>query len=265
MTKKLLIEPPKPLLELDFSRYTRSPNGDVPTLTALGRQLLAAVPKRMTAALTSSRDYLDGTLQIVEAAYGDHLKIPVTANSRPIDLAADTSWVCLQGRLESLARLPHDRYPTAARAGQLHDLLFPDGVSFVRLEYGAQWVEAERRLKVIEKERLKSEIDALCGPEVLAEVRRCHAEYAEMVGVTKAKEKKPKLPDLRSLRLQLQQAIGAHTMQLLAWALAGGATALEAIQPSLDAIDAYREKAQYTPSEKPESPKDPTPAPAPAP
>jgi hypothetical protein len=114
--------------------------------------------------------------------------------------------------------------PNRCARRQLRDLLFPDGVSFVRLEYGAQWAEAERRLKVIEKERLKSEIDALCGPEVLAEVRRCHAEYAEMVGVTKAKAKKTKLPDLRSLRLQLQQAIGAHTMQLLAWALAGGAT-----------------------------------------
>jgi len=231
------------LPSLDLADYARTPNLDTPSLTTLGRQLLAAVPKRMTAALLGSRDYLEGVLQVVEAAYGEHLKAPAATDGRPVDMAADASFRCLFGRLDSLAQLPVDRYAAAKRAAALRDRLFPTGCSFLLLEYGAQWAEAEQRLAAIEREHLKADIDALCGPEVLAEVRRCHAEYAAMVGVSKAKAKRVKLPDLRALRLQLQQAISAHSVQLVAHALAGGSAGLEAVQPSLDVIDAYREKA----------------------
>jgi len=43
--------------------------------------------------------------------------------------------------------------------------------------------------------------------------------------------------------------------------MAGGAAGLEAITPALEAIDAYREKTQYSPPEKPEPPKGPPPTP----
>lgn len=263
MTKNAKPGPSAPLPEIDWVSYGRCPNLPLSSLTALGRQLLTAVPARMTAALTGSREQLQFELARAEAGYTEHLLVPDPQSKRPIDMAADISWGALHGRMESLAMLPHDRYPSAARAATLRDLLFPQGLTFLTLEYGAQWAEAERRLKVIEQQRLKSEIDALCGPEVLVEVRRCHAEYAEMIGVTKAKGAKFKLPDLRALRLSLQHAISAHMMQLLAYALAGGAAGLEAITPALEAMDAYREKAQSTPPEKPEPPKGPTPAPTP--
>lgn len=262
---------PTPLvpLQLNLADYTSVPNIDTPSLTTLGRQLLAAVPKRLTAGLTHSRDYLQGVLQVVEAAYGEHLKAPARTDGRPTDMAADSSFRALHGRLDSLAQLPLDRYPKAARAAALRDRLFPTGLAFVQLEYGAQWAEAEQRLAAIDRERLQPELDALCGPEVLTEVRRCHVEYSAMVGVSKAKAKKAKLPDLRSLRLQLQAAIGAHGVQLVAHAMAGGEAALAEVQPSLDVIDAYREKATRAGGEAPAGPAGPdagkgaVPAPAP--
>ena len=184
MTKNAKPGPSAPLPEIDWVSYGRCPNLPLSSLTALGRQLLTAVPARMTAALTGSREQLQFELARAEAGYTEHLLVPDPQSKRPIDMAADISWGALHGRMESLAMLPHDRYPSAARAATLRDLLFPQGLSFLTLEYGAQWAEAERRLKVIEQQRLKSEIDALCGSEVLVEVRRCHAEYAEMIGVT---------------------------------------------------------------------------------
>jgi hypothetical protein len=238
------LEVPMALLaDFDPASYVRLPNLDLASFVALGHQLLTALPGRPVAALKASGQALSQAVAAAQASLGEHLKVPDPGEERAIDQAADVSWGSLFRRLDAYAELPADRYPKAGRAARLRQTLFPTGLGFVNLEYGAQWTAAEQRLKLIHADKLKSDIEELAGADFYAELTRCHAAYGELVGATKAKPVKSKLPDLRAERLRLQQALTAHAIQLVATVLAGGDAALEAAQPSFAAIDAYRDKA----------------------
>ncbi len=246
------------------SLYTRIPNLDVPSFITLTRQLLMALPARPPAALKASASALSAVVAESEQSFGDHIRMLDTQDNRPVDLAADVSWGSFQRWLSAYAELPHDRYPKAAQAESLLVALFPTGLVFLTLEYGAQWAESEQRVRRIQKDKLKPIIVALGGADFLTEIERCHTAYGEMVGVTKAKAKKSKLPDLRTQRTKLQQALTAHAIQLVAMVLSGGESALEAAQPSFDAIDTYREKATTSlgdrkPPSGPREPAEPAP------
>lgn len=249
------------MIDFDPSLYTRTPRLDVPSLIALARQVLAAGPARPKAAVKQSQRELQEATSTLEAAYREHLGAPEGQDSRPIDQAADNVWACVYARLESYAALPVEHYPRAREAGELLRTLFPDRLSFLKLEYGAQWTEAEQRLQLIKQERLTPALEALVGPEFVAELHRCHALYTQMVGVAQPKKGRKKLPDLRALRLTTQQALTAHTIQLLAVHLAGDAKQQEAIRPAFAAIDAYRDKTAAAPAEP--APAEPAPAPTP--
>lgn len=247
----------------DPSVYTRTPNLDLPSFIALGHQLLQALPARPPSALKASADGLATGLAEAEQCYGEHLQIATHQDNRAIDQAADVSWGSLYRWLSAYAELPHDRYPKAVQAEALVKALFPSGLGFLNLEYGAQWTEAEQRLRRIVRDKLRPVLLGLGGGDFLTEIERCHKDYGEMVGVTKAKTPKSKLPDLRAQRQKLQQALTAHAIQLVATVLSGGAVAYKAALPSFAAIDAYREKA--APSSGDKKPTDPSPlAPSPA-
>ncbi len=252
------------LESFDPSPYTRIPNLDLPSLIALGHQLGSALPVRPTASLKQSAKELADTVAESEQSLGEHLYVQVRPDSRQVDLAADISWGSLSRWLSAYAELPLDRYPKAKQAAALLQALFPTGLSFLTLEYGAQWTEAEQRLRRIVRDKLRPVLLGLGGGDFLTEIERCHKDYGEMVGVTKAKTPKSKLPDLRAQRQKLQQALTAHAIQLVAMVLSGGAVAYKAALPSFAAIDAYREKT--TPSSGDKKSADPAPlAPSPAP
>lgn len=247
----------------DPSPYTRIPNLDLQSLIALGHQLGSALPERPSPLLKQSAKELADAVAESEQCFGEHLSVQVRASGRQVDLAADISWGSLSRWLSAYAELPHDRYPKAKQAAALLQALFPTGLHFLTLEYGAQWTEAEQRLRRISRDKLKPVLLALGGGDFLTEIERCHKDYGEMVGVTKVKTPRSKLPDLRAQRQKLQQALTAHMFQLVAMVLAGGASAYKAALPSFAAIDAYREKA--APSGTDKKPTDPTPlAPSPA-
>jgi hypothetical protein len=252
-----------PIVDFDPAPYTRIPNLDVPSLITLARQLRAAAPPRPPLPVKQSLAELDAETQALEAAYGEHLQSPAANDPRPIDQAADNAWGCLHGRLSSYAALPADLYPQGRRAAELVSKLFPTGLTFLKLEYGAQWAESEQRLQRIKRDKLKAELDALVGPDFMAELYRCHALYTEMVGVSRPRSEKKKLPDLRALRLRTQQAVSAHAIQLLAMYLHGGEKVKDEVRPSFAAIDAYREKV--APEKRKPVPGDPAPPAPPAP
>ncbi len=252
-----------PVLDsFDPLAYTRIPNLDVPSLIALTRQVLAALPSRPSPAVKASASELEAVVVGAEQSFGDHLRTPSVKDGRPIDQAGDVSWGCFQRFLSAMAELPHDLYPKAVQAAGLLEALFPTGLGFLTLEYGAQWAEAEQRVRRIQKDKLKPTILALGGADFLTEIERCHAAYSEMVGVTKVKSPKSKLPDLREQRLKLQGALAAHAIQLVAMVLSGGESALKSAQPSFDAIDAYREKATPSAADKKSPPEPAAPPPA---
>ena len=140
----------------DPAPYVRLPNLDLVSFVALGHQLLTAQPQRPPAGVKASGEQLAQTLTEVEASLSEQFKLPSALDSRTIDQEADVSWGSLNRRLDAYAQLPHDRYPKAVRAQALQKTLFPSGLAFLNLEYGAQWTEAEQRIKLIAKEKLKA-------------------------------------------------------------------------------------------------------------
>ena len=134
--------------ELDFdpSQYTRLPPYlDNATTLALARQLLASSSSLTAPHLKRSHQTLSRASQQLANALVDSLGQEAPADKRPIDLLADHSWSAIHHRLLGWLELPPAEYPEVAQAQALFDKLFPTGLRFIQLEYGAQWAEAEQR------------------------------------------------------------------------------------------------------------------------
>ena len=63
----------------------------------------------------------------------------------PISRAADLAWGALRDLLDALSRLP-DKYERAGKARKLLATLFPEGLLFLRLPYGEQYVTMDTML-----------------------------------------------------------------------------------------------------------------------
>lgn len=147
---------------------------------AFGRLLRGGV----LPALLEAAQWLRGATVDLQSAWAANVAKGPAGARRPADMAVDNAWAALEGRLASFARLPLEQYPKAKRAAELLDLLFHDGLTFLQLAYAEEWAESEQRLKMIDAQKLEADIDALAGPEFLAEVRRTHALYGKALGIT---------------------------------------------------------------------------------
>lgn len=255
--------------ELDFdpSQYTRLPPYlDNPTTLALGKQLVAASASLTAPSIKRSRQTLVKATQLMADAMVDTLGLESPASKRPVDLAADHSWSGVNLRLLGWLELPAQDYPEVAQAQAIHSKLFPDGLRFTQLEYGAQWVEADSRIAWLKQSGQLPVLEQLCGKPFVTELLRAHTAYGQMVGTDPKKRAQPaKRPDLAMLRKRVQQAILAHQIQLVAQRVSGDAEEQAAAQAALRPVDEYREKLTPSRAARPESPSPDAPVPSPAP
>lgn len=172
--------------EFDASPYVRPPVIDVGSGIALGIALLSALPKSAPDDVKKAARKLRKSVVTLQGAWEKAGGPAGPRDKRPADQATDNAWACLHGRLSDYAALPAAQWPKAARAQDLIDQLFPDGLTFLQLPYATEWAESEKRLARIEANKLANDIDALAGSEFLAEVRRAHAHYGLVLGITKA-------------------------------------------------------------------------------
>lgn len=245
---------------LDVAAYTRVPNLDMPSLIALCRQLLTESPSSPSPAVRTSQGELGQQTSLCAEEYRLLLTSDDPKDTRPVDALADTAWGAVYRRLDAYALLPSDRYPQADRAASLQSTLFPDGLRFTQLEYGAQWVESDARIQTLlaDRGRLKTELAGLVGGDFVDELLRTHDAYGEMVGATRRRPLRSKA-DLRILRLRLMDAASTHMIQLVATYLnpSTGDRTRDEILRSFAAVDQYRDKLA-----QPRRPDEPAPAPA---
>lgn len=268
--------------DFDPGAYMTGLRTDVPGTIAHARQLLAAAPADLPAPAESCRKTLSAEVKRLEEGF---LKVQVQDAAqlkRPVDVSGDNSWSCVKVRLDPYTWLDPERFPDGVRARELSNKLFPTGLSFTQLEYGAQWSEASWRIKLIEGDsKMEADLRRLCGSVFIDELFYWHKEYGKMVGVVApgrgAKPVEEPRPNLTALRRKVGQAIVAWQVQLVALHLAGHPGARAALRPT----DEYREKlassgsASRSPAPDPkedprEDPKDPgkpaaDPKPAPTP
>lgn len=257
----------------DPAAYTRVPALDLPALLTLARQVIAEAPSVPTASLRACQSELQATITRAEGDYRAQLSLAPEPLGRSIDPPADNAWSCIHRRLGAYADLPVELYPHAERARELQATLFPDGLRFTQLEYGAQYSESERRVQMLQAERgrLQSELCDLVGREFVDELLRTHAAYGELVGVTRRRPLLPR-PDLRETRNGLMAALSAYLIQLVALYVSPGTSdkLRGELERSFASVDLYRDKAQSDrrrPEDPPAPPAPPIlapPAPAPA-
>lgn len=255
----------------DLVQYSRlPPNLDVATTIALGRQLVAAAPAKPAAGAKRTLAALSTAIDALEAAMVSTLRAAPVADKRPVDLRADRAWSAIELRLAAWLQLPIDENANAALAAELHRALFPDGLRFLQLEYGAQWAEAEVRMQYLKKDQREATLIELCGKPFVIELQKAHTAYGTMVGATGSTNKKGDgvAPDTNTLRKRAQQAILAYQIQLVAMCMAGDGPEQHAGRAALRPVDEYREKlvpARPKAEEPapPPAPSDPTPTPNP--
>ena len=77
----------------------------------------------------------------------------------------------------------------------------------------------------------------------MTELLRAHTAYGQMIGADPKQRQKPvKKLDLTALRKQLQQAILAHQLQLVALRVSGDDADRQTAQAALRPVDEYRDK-----------------------
>jgi len=254
-----------PADDFEPSAYMTNPRLDVPSQIALGRQLLAVAPSDLPPQAEVVKRKLLAITRALEEGYLAVQGEEPSQLKRPVDQGADNAWSSVKTRLEPYTWLDEDRFPEAISAKAIARKLFPSGLQFTLLEYGAQWAEASWRIRLIAEENLEPALRRLCGDVFVDELFHWHKEYGKMVGAVPARrgaggKTKPRA-DLGELRRQAGQAVVAWQAQLVALYLSGNEEARASLRPT----DDYRDKLSAAAGPKtPPEPKTPgNPAPPP--
>ena len=171
----------------DTSPYTSLPRLDGVRLLALGRRIVAQAPRQLTPEQQSALNAVRDATQTLRDAVTPRLRAAGQGAARKkADYDIDTAWAALQLRTQAASYRDETRYPAAARAKLLLEQIFPDGLAFLTLEYEAEWGESEKRIALIDREKLGDVINELAGPGYLEDVRHFHQIYGDVLGMNAA-------------------------------------------------------------------------------
>jgi len=224
----------------DPTPYLRSPVLNVASGVGLASALLAATPKQAPPGVKKAAKRLRASAVALQEAWSTVETSSTGPDARLADRAVDNGWAALYGRLESYAALPVERHPKAVRAAELLNALFPDGLTFLKLPYAAEWAESKKRIDQVAREGWAVDIDGLAGPEFLEEVGEAHAAYGKAIGVTAARpEAAPNANVAEPLRV-LARAISAYATQLVAAADVEDQASLQVARAALRPLDDHR-------------------------
>lgn len=254
------------LADFDPSLYVRAPIISLASGLTLGRALLSAQPSGLPASVKKASDGLRAAVDQAEASWVARQRASTGSsdiNSRQVDQLSDQAWAALRGRAESYALLPSDEFPLAERAGQILQLLFPDGLSFLKLTYAEQAANTSALLRRIDEDGLQRELDAICGPEFLRHVRKLQPRYDAMVQAQLSQRDAG--PDLASQVRAIARAIVTYATRVAATVEDDDPKTLSRAREALRPLDQFRSQttdARKKPDPEPEPSPDAPPAPA---
>ncbi len=239
----------------DPSEYVRRPIVNVASGFALGSALVAACPRTASAEVKRAARKLRRAVVTLQQEWLQRDKIKPKADTREADIRVDNAWGALFGRLESYARLPADENTDAARAAELLAAMFSDGLGFLKLPYNEEWAESEKRLRLVDTNKLAGDIDRIAGPAFLVEVRRAHELYGKALGITAALET-PDEANLATPLRALQDAVVGYALKVIATADDDDPSSMAMVRAALAPLDAHR-MAQARRAVEPDKPVDP--------
>jgi hypothetical protein len=138
----------------------------------------------------------------------------------------------------------------AARAKELLDTFFPDGVSFTKLEAPAAWYEGERRMQQIEKRGLTEEIIGLTGPDFLPAARKATKDLGEAIGVGSVPRDQPAGRALQQKLARFSRKVGSYVRLLAAAVDEENEDSVLRFLKAVEPIDEYRRSGRTLSTEE---------------
>jgi hypothetical protein len=216
---------------IDPEPYVRTPRLGVDTGLSLAKKILRAVPKKPSAGVLMAAKALAVGVTTLETAWTAHGKAQPVRSARPADLRVDRAWGAVHARLTAWSIFPEDD-PDRVRSEEIGSRVFPTGLDFLKLPFLAEHAQSERRLRIIEGEELREDLDRLVGEAFMEELLAAHAVYGDVLGITKATEAAvPEQALVEPLRA-LAQGIVAYALQVIAFA----GLAAENVEPARRAL-----------------------------
>jgi len=234
------------ILEFDQRPYLRPPRLDVKQGVALAIALLSALPRGAPDGVKRAGRRMRRVTVALQKAWSKRERAASAARpgeKAKADNRVDTAWGGLKMRLDATSALPVETYPQALRAREIVGTLFPKGLGFLKLPVNAEWSVSDELVKRIEEDGLAADINALAGPEFLAEVKAAHLVYGEVLGITQAKAPPAEMTGLLEPLRELGRAIGDYTLQVLATADRERPDTIESALAALHPLDRHREGA----------------------
>jgi hypothetical protein len=176
--------------------------------TYLVKNKLKELPSRIAKAntkLSAATAHLQATVASrLSTSTGD------SARAQAADRALDAVWSALYDWLTGWSKLP--RSSQAKIAAPILADIFPEGLRFILLAYKLQWAESAARLEKIKKANYDDAIKTLGGEPFLKDLRACHKEYGDALGVTEVPSEK--------VTATIREALDTFSMSLRKYALA---------------------------------------------
>jgi hypothetical protein len=198
---------------IDFGTYVRPARASVRSAAVLAARLAKAAPADVTDDERAALDAVVARAEEVRAAHSERDRLrPV--KTRPLLDAHNEAWTATYDALGALMRCRGSE--RGRRAGALRAVLFPDGIAFLRLSASSVWSESRRHLRRIEDESLGVELDALIGPEFLAQAKACTERLADAVGVSRGAPAVPNPSAITDALARFGRAVGAYARMMAA-------------------------------------------------
>ncbi len=228
----------------DPSRYTRPPIFTLLGGITLAEALRAACPSDSSQVIKKSLQKLDRVRGDAQSAWREKQRALAPSSetaSQEVDKMCDRGWAALRARLYAYSLLPQDVHPKSARAAELLERLFPNGLEFTQRIYVEQLAAMDSLIQRIAEEKLDKELASLCGPEFLDNVERQLPRYRAMVqgGLARAAD----APNLTMHLKRLSQAIAEYSTKVAASVDGEDEASVRRAVAALSPIDRYREAA----------------------
>ena len=231
-------------MPLAITDYARSPRTNAIQAVALALSLLRRTPRDAPAAVRKAAKRLRDAVTELQSRRRARRNAPAKkADPRVINTALDTAWGALRDALAAVARLPRERYPASAEAQRLIDLLFPEALAFLKLEYNAVWVESDEALRAMREYDTAAALAPLVHADLVAEVARAHKAFGDAVGMTAEVERAPAV-DVAEALTGVQAAITSYAVQVVAAAEEADEETVTQYRHALAPITEQRAKAR---------------------
>lgn len=221
---------------IDPIPYLRFPKPDVAGALFLAKILRQRVPKSSCPSVRQAASILEDALVDLRTKWSQQ-SAPAPRDMRPHARRLGAAWNAIRDRLLAYETCP-EGHADRDRARSIHDLLFPDGLEFIKGRFSHLHCQTERRLLMIDERGLAKDLSRLVGDHFLAMLRAAYQGAGDALGVNKAAVPVVVVSVAKPLRV-LIEAISDYALQLIAFARLDPQEC-EAVLFALSPIDEYR-------------------------